>query len=80
MRDQTARDARKGCGTHQEEVVVLGLCTQVLEDRLLPVPLHVIPVIYLTMSNGVVDAISRSLRIRNSFVADEEIKILYTTL
>ena len=66
--------------THQEEVMIFRFRSEIFEDRLLPVPLHVIPVIYLTMSDGVVDAISGSLCIRNSFVADEEIKILYTTL
>ena len=66
--------------THQEEVMIFRFRSEIFEDRLLPVPLHVIPVIYLTMSDRVIDAISRGLRIRNSFVADEEIKILYTTL
>ena len=66
--------------THQEEVMIFRFRSEIFEDRLLPVPLHVIPVIYLTVSDGVVDAISRGLCIRDSFVSDEEIKILYTTL
>ena len=66
--------------THQEEVMIFRFRSEIFEDRLLPVPLHVVPVIYLTVSDGVVDAISGSLRIRNSFVADEEIKVLDAAL
>ena len=76
VRDQTARDARKGCGTHQEEVVVLGLCTQVLEDRLLPVSLHVVPVLDLAMADGVVDAVARGLSVGECFIAYEEVEVL----
>ena len=79
VHDQTARGARKGCGTHQEEVVVLGLCTQVLEDRLLPVALHIIPVLDLTMADGVVDSVARSLSVRNCLIADEEVKVLHSS-
>ena len=82
-RRQTAAARAGGAtegATHQKEVVVLGLRTKVLEDRLLPISLHVIPIIYLTMSNRIIDAITGGLSIRQCFVADEEVKILDTTL
>ena len=78
-RRQTAAARAGGAtegATHQKEVVVLGLRTKVLKDRLLPISLHVIPVLYLSVTNGVVDAIARSLGIGHSFIADEEVKVL----
>lgn len=55
--------------------MVLGLSTQVLEDRLLPVSLHIIPVVDHTMSNGIVHAIAGCLRVREGLIADEEIEV-----
>ena len=57
--------------------MVFWLCTKILEYRLLPVPLHVVPVLNLTMANGVVDAIARGLSIGNSLISNEEVKIFY---
>ena len=71
-----ARRRSYGRATHQKEVVILGLRTKVLEDRLLPIPLHVIPILYLSVTNGIVDAIARSLGIGHSLIADEEVKVL----
>jgi hypothetical protein len=62
--------------TDQKEVMVLRLRPEVLEDRLLPVPLHVIPVVNLTMADRVVDTVSRRLRIGKRLVANEEIEVL----
>ena len=59
----------------QKEVMVLGLRPQVLEDRLLPVTLHMVPVVDHTVANGVVDAIAGCLGIRQCFVADKEIEV-----
>jgi hypothetical protein len=56
--------------------MVLRLRAEVLEDRLLPVSLHVIPVVDLTMANRVVDTISWRLRISKCLVANEEVEIL----
>ena len=66
--------------THQEEIVVLRFRTQVLEDRLFPVPFHVIPILNLTVANGVVDSIAGCLCICKGFVADEEVEILDAAL
>ena len=66
--------------TYQEEVLVLGLRTQVLEDRLLPIPLHVIPILNLAVADGVVDAIARGLGVGQGFIADEEVEILDAAL
>lgn len=41
--------------------MVLGLDAQVFKDGVRPESFHVIPVLDLTVSNGVVDAISRAL-------------------
>lgn len=41
-------------GTHQEHIMILGLGSQILENRLLPESFHVVPVLDLTMSDGVV--------------------------
>jgi hypothetical protein len=37
--------------------VVLWFCPEILEDTLLPEPFHVVPVLDLTMSDGVVETI-----------------------
>ena len=60
--------------------MVLGLRTKVFEDRLLPVPLHMVPVLDLTMADGVVDAIAWGLRVGDGLIADEEVKILDAAL
>ena len=56
--------------------MVLRLRPEVLEDRLFPVTLHVIPVINLTMANRVVDTVSWGLRISKRLVANEEVEVL----
>lgn len=43
--------------THQKERVILRLAAEVLEDTLLPVALHVVPVVDLTVANGVVEGV-----------------------
>lgn len=60
--------------------MILGLCSQILEDRLLPIPLHVVPVINLPMTNRIVHAVAWSFGIRESFVADEEVEVLNPAL
>jgi hypothetical protein len=61
--------------TDQEEIMVLRLGAEVLEDRLLPVTLHVIPVVDHTMADRVVDTVSRRLGVGERLVTDEEIEI-----
>lgn len=56
--------------------MVLRLRPEVLEDRLFPVTLHVIPVIDLTMANRIVDTISWRLRISKRLVANEKVEVL----
>jgi hypothetical protein len=41
-------------GTYEEDVVILGFSSQVLEDGLFPEPLHVVPVVDETVLDGVV--------------------------
>jgi hypothetical protein len=67
-------------GTHKEEVVIFRLSPQILEDGLLPVSFHVIPVVYHSMTDRVVYSISWGFRVRKGFVSDKEIKVFYTTL
>lgn len=60
--------------------MILRFCSEVLEDTLLPVFLHEIPVIDDTVPNGVVHAITVTSARGQRFVADEEVEILDTTL
>lgn len=60
--------------------MVFGLCTKVLEDRLLPVSLHIVPIVNLAMANGVVDTIARGLSIGECFIANEEVEVLHAAL
>lgn len=65
--------------THQKEVVILRLCSEILEYRLLPIPFHMIPVVDHPVANRVVHAIPRGLLVRNRLIADEEVEILHPT-
>jgi hypothetical protein len=56
--------------------MVLWLRPEVLEDRLFPVTLHVIPVIDLTMANRIVDTVSWRLRISKRLIANEKVEVL----
>ena len=60
--------------------MILRLSPEILEDGLFPVPLHIVPILNLTVPDGVVNTISGSLRIRKCLVADEEIEILDSSL
>ena len=55
--------------------MVFGLCSEILEDRLLPVTFHVVPVLDHAVADRVVDAIAGRLGIREGFVANEEIEV-----
>lgn len=59
--------------------MVLRFRTQVLEDRLFPVSLHVVPVVNHAVSNGVVNVITRRLLVGDCFIANEEVKILHAS-
>lgn len=59
--------------------MVFWLCSQILEDRLLPVTFHVIPIINHTMADRIMDSITRRSGIGESFVADKEVKIFDST-
>jgi hypothetical protein len=59
-------------------VVVFGLRSQILEDALLPVPLHLVPVFNHTVLDRVVDGVG--LAVGKRLVTDEEVEVLDTTL
>ena len=59
--------------------MILWFCTQIFKDRLLPITFHMVPIIDHTMTNRIVNAITRSFRISKGFIADEEIKVLYSS-
>jgi hypothetical protein len=59
--------------------VVFGLSTQIFEDSLLPVTFHVIPVLNHTMSNRIVDTVSRCLRVGEGLISNEEVEIFNST-
>jgi hypothetical protein len=60
--------------------MIFRLSPEVLEDRLFPVPFHVIPVLNLTMTNRIVDTVSRGLRVCECLIADEEIEVFDSSL
>jgi len=53
--------------------MVLRFSAQILEYRLFPIPLHMVPIIDHTVSDRIVHSISRRLGIGKRLVADEEI-------
>ena len=58
--------------------MILRLSSQILKDRLFPIPLHVIPIINHSMADRIVNTISWRLLVRDSFVSNEEIQVLST--
>ena len=56
--------------------MILRLRAQILEYSLLPIPLHVIPVVNHPMANGIVNPITWGLRVGKCLVSDEEIEVL----
>lgn len=58
--------------------MVFWLSTQILEDALFPISLHVVPVIDEAMSDRIVDAIR--LRVRDCLVANVKVEVLDATL
>jgi hypothetical protein len=58
--------------------VILRLRPEILEDRLLPVPLHKIPVLNLPVSDWITNTISWSFCVGDGLLADEEVQILYS--
>lgn len=66
--------------SYQQEVMILRLCPQILEDSLLPIPLHVVPIVYHAMADWIVHAISGCSLVCDRFIANEEVKVLHTTL
>lgn len=60
--------------------MILRLCAQILEYSLLPITLHMIPIINHPVANRVVNAISRRLGICECLVSDEKIEVLDTPL
>jgi len=64
--------------TDQKEVVVLGLAPEVLEDGLLPEPLHKIPVLNLTLADGVSQTVG--LLPGDRLITNVEVKVLHSLL
>lgn len=56
--------------------MILWFSPQILEDALFPVTFHMIPIINEAMSYRVMETIG--LGVGDSFITDEEVKILYT--
>ncbi len=66
--------------TDQKKVMVLWLRAKVLEDGLLPIAFHVVPIVDLAMANGVVNAVSWRLCVGKCLIAYEEVEILDPSL
>jgi hypothetical protein len=64
--------------TYQEKVMIFWLSSQIFEYCLLPVSFHMIPVINHSMTDGIVDTITRRLRICEGLISNEEVKVFYT--
>ena len=60
--------------------MILWLRPQILENRLFPVPFHVIPVLNLTVADGVVHAISWCLHVRERLITNEEVEVFDPSL
>ena len=58
--------------------MVLRFHMKVPKDRLLPIPLHVVPVLYLAVMDGLV-TIVRCLSIGNGLITNEEVEVLKPT-
>lgn len=56
--------------------MVFGLAPQVLENRVFPKPLHVIPVFNLSVSNGIVDRVGRAVGGSEGLVSDVKVQVL----
>jgi hypothetical protein len=60
--------------------VILGLSPQILEDGLLPVSLHMVPVVNHTMTNRIVNAVAWGSRVCQGLITNEEVEIFNPTL
>ena len=60
--------------------MVFWFSSEVLEDRLFPIAFHVIPVLDLSVTNGIIYAISGSLSIGKCFISDEEVEVFNAAL
>lgn len=58
--------------------MIFGLASQVFENRVLPEPLHVIPVFNLTVSNGIVDRVGRAVGGGEGLVANVKVEVFGT--
>lgn len=66
---------RKNRSAHQEEIVILRFRSEILENGLFPISLHVIPVINHSMSDRIMYPITWGFSICQSFITDEEIEV-----
>lgn len=57
--------------TYKEKVMVFGLCAEIFEDTLLPIALHLIPVLDHAVTDRIVDSVR--LVVGNGFISDKEI-------
>ena len=64
--------------THEQKVVILRFAPEVLEDAMLPIPLHLIPVLNLTVPDGVADRVS--FRVCEGLVANVKIQVVNASL
>jgi len=65
---------------HQKEIVIFWFGPQVLEDGLLPVSFHVVPIINHSVSNWIVNTVARRFHVSKSFITNEEVEVFNSTL
>jgi hypothetical protein len=64
----------------QEEIMVFGLNSEIFEYRIRPEPLHMVPILHLTMSNRVVYTIAWTRSSDQSLISNEEVQVFGSPL
>jgi hypothetical protein len=59
--------------------VIFRLHSQVLEYGIRPEPFHIVPVLDLSVSDGIVDAVAGTSRRSECFVSNKEVQIFSAT-
>ena len=67
------------CLAHQKEIMIFWFSPQILEDGLLPVSFHVIPIVNHSVPNWIVNAVTGRFHVSKSFITNEEVEVFNTS-
>lgn len=67
------------CLAHQKEIMIFWFSPQILEDGLLPVSLHVIPIVNHSVPNWIVNTVTGRFHVGKSFITNEEVEVFNTS-